>query len=50
MLHTEKSGIPTVFGQDMRQRTDTRAVLPTMVRETDQSVALRIAAGEQRPS
>src|SRR5690349_1219026 len=40
--------MPTGFGKNMGKRANTRAVLPAMVGKSDQAVALRVAAGEQR--
>lgn len=50
VLHTEESRIPAVLMQDLRKGTNTRAVLETMVGQPDQAVAVRVAAGEQRPA
>ena len=47
VLHSEKCGIPATFGENLRQRSDAGAIFPTVVRQSDQSVALRVAAGEQ---
>ena len=48
VLHSEKGRVPTIFSENLRQCTNARAILPTMVGQPDQSVALRVAASEQR--
>ena len=48
VLHSEKRCVPTRFGQQLRQRANARPVLPAVVGQPDQAVALRVAPGEQR--
>ncbi|KXW66219.1 hypothetical protein MPHL43070_21105 [Mycolicibacterium phlei DSM 43070] len=48
VLHAEQRGVPARVRQQMGQGPDTGAVLPAVVGQTDQAVALRVAAGEQR--
>ena len=49
VLHAEKRCVPTRFRNDLRQRAHIGAVFPAVMGQSQQPVAVRVAAGEQRP-
>ncbi|SHU04733.1 Uncharacterised protein [Mycobacteroides abscessus subsp. abscessus] len=48
VLHTEERCVPTGFGEQLRKRLHARVILPPVMRQPDQPVALRVAPREQR--
>jgi len=50
VLHPEKRRVPARLGKNLRQCSDAGTILPTVVRQPDQAIALRVTTGEQRPA
>ena len=49
VLHAEKRRVPTCVGHDLRQRADPGPILPALVHQTKQAMAVRVATGVHRP-